>query len=269
MDKELFRKSVFDVIDELRAIGYELPEMLKRRDPREPGRDDKERYEDRLLMVIRRQFKKQRELITARLEQNFPSRKDLPPIPIDDLINSEGDDEFMAQLIRVISLSTVGGVDLFKNAISVGLDYSLINDEALQWARDYSYELIKGTSQTTRNFVSDAITRFIDTPGFTLGDIAQQLEGIFSLDRAQMIAVTETTRAFAEGQTMAGNELLKQFPDVRVTETWFTNNDDRVCAVCGPLNGEEVDLGKGFSHGGQRPPAHPRCRCWTQVRTRI
>jgi len=273
MDKELFRKAVFDVIDELHALGYDLPETLKRRDPREPGRDEKERFEDRLLMVIRRLFKKQKAAIIARLEQNFPGRKDLSPIPLDDLINGNGDDELMAQLIRVISLSAVGGVNLFSDMVSIGLDYSLIKDEALRYARDHAYDLIglstEGIDATTRDLVSNAITRFIETPGTTLGDITRQLEDVFSLNRAQMIAVTETTNAFAMGQQIAGEALLAQFPDVRVVKKWYTNNDDRVCPICAPLNGEEVDIKDNFSHGGANPPAHPRCRCWTHVRTRI
>lgn len=275
MDRVQFRKAVFDVIDELASIGYELPEMLKRRDAREPGRDEKERFEDRLMMIMRRYFNKMRSHILERIELAFPNRKDaaIPPIPIDDLINGMDDDEFMAELIRVVSFSSIGGVNLAKENITLGLDYTTINDRALSWARDYSYELIDknrgGIDKTTRDMVSNAIQRFVDTPGFTLRDVAVQLEPAFSVDRARMIAVTETTRAFAEGQQIVADELHNQFPDVRVTKTWFTNNDDRVCDICGPVDGEEVDYDQPFSNGLNSPPAHPNCRCWTSVRTRI
>lgn len=263
------------MIDELSAIGYELPEMLKRRDPNEPGRDEKELYEDRMMAVIRRHFKRQRDKIRDRLEQNFPNRKDaaIPPIPIDDLINGDEDDAFMAELVRAISFSSIGGVNLLKQKLTIGLDYTLVNDKALLWSRDYAYDLISrstgGIDKTTRDLVSNAISRFVDTPGFSIGDVMRELEAVFSMDRARMIAVTETTRAFAEGQQMVANELHAQFPDVRVTKTWFTNNDDRVCQICGPVHNEEVDYDKNFSNGLFNPPGHPRCRCWTDVRTRI
>ena len=37
--------------------------------------------------------------------------------------------------------------------------------------------------------------------------------------------------------------------------TWYTRQDERVCPICRPLNGESVTV------IGRRPPAHPRCRC--------
>ncbi|WP_017602198.1 phage minor head protein [Nocardiopsis lucentensis] len=53
---------------------------------------------------------------------------------------------------------------------------------------------------------------------------------------------------------------------------WFTRADERVCPICRPLNGKVIASGRGFSSdtadwqgiGGQ-PPAHWRCRCYTQV----
>ena len=276
MDRKQLRAAVFGVIDELDRLGYPLPESLKRRDPREPGRDLKESVEDRLQMIIRRYFKRQQARIVERLEQYFPQRKDigdLPPIPIDDIISGEDDDELMADLIRVIGLATRGGVNLFKESITIGFDYTAVNEEALSFARDYSYELINknkgGIDQKTRDTVSTSLQRFIDTPGLTLGDIASDLSDIFGVDRARMIAVTETTRAFAEGNKIAGQALAKEFPDVEVVKTFFTNVDDRVCDLCSPLDGLEVDINEDFPGGYGKPPIHPNCRCWTSVSTRI
>jgi hypothetical protein len=72
------------------------------------------------------------------------------------------------------------------------------------------------------------LQRFIDTPGLTLGDIVSDLSDIFGVDRARMIAVTETTRAFAEGNRLAGLQLKEEYPDVKVIKRWYTNNDDKV-----------------------------------------
>ena len=273
MDRRQFRAAVFGVIDELHDLGYPLPESLKRRDKREPGRDLKESIEDRLQMIIRRYFKRQQARIMERLEQNFPQRKNVgfPPVPIDDLINGEEDDELMAEIIRVIGLATQGGVNLFKDSITIGMDYTAINQGALDFARTYAYDLINkakgGIDKLTRDTVSNAIQRFVDTPGFTLGDIARDLSDVFSVNRARMIAVTETTRAFAEGNRLAGLELKKEFPDVKVIKQFFTNMDDRVCELCGPNDGKEVEIDEEFPNGD--PPLHPQCRCWIQTTTRI
>jgi len=275
MDSRLeLRLAIGEIIDQLSAMGYEIPDSLKRRDRREPGRLEKERMEDRLFMVMRRHFKKQLTQLKERLEQNYPSRKNagIPPIPIDDIINGEDDDEYVASVIRVIGLSAAGGVNLFKENISLGIDYTLINDKALDWARNYTYDLIGkrtgGIDATTREAVSNAIQRFVDTPGFTIGDAVDQLSSYFNDTRARMIATTEITRAYGHGNQIAAEKLKEDFPDVRVVKIWHTNNDDRVCDICGPLEGKEVEIDEDFD-GIDDPPAHVNCRCWTTVNTKI
>jgi rubredoxin len=63
-----------------------------------------------------------------------------------------------------------------------------------------------------------------------------------------MIAVTETTRVFAEG-----NKLAWDSTGVVSGSKWQTANDDLVCPICGPLNEQVTD---------DEPPAHVNCRCW-------
>ena len=269
----MLRSAIDDVIDQLVSAGYDLPASLKRRDRREPGRLEKEQMEDRLYMLFKRRFKKQLTALRERLEHNYPSKKDnsIPPIPIDDIINGEEDSEFVADLIRVISSSAVGGVSLFKQSVNIGMDYTMINDRALEWAQTYSYNLIGkatgGIDATTRNMVSNVISRFVDTPGFTIGDAINQLSETFGETRARMIAVTEITRAYAQGNQIAGEELKKEFPDVKVTKTWFTDGD--ACEICRSLEGKEVEIEEEFDAGIYDPPAHVNCGCWTQTRTRI
>lgn len=269
------RLAIGEIVDQLTEMGYEMPDSLKRRDKREPGRLEKERMEDRLFMVMRRHFKKQLAQLKERLIQNYPSRKDsgIPPIPIDDIINGEDDDEYVASVIRVIGLSAVGGMNLFKENINLGIDYTLINDRALDWARNYTYDLISkhtgGIDATTREAVSGAIQRFVDTPGFTIGDAIDQLSNYFSDERARMIATTEITRAYGQGNQIAAEKLKEDFPDITVVKTWHTNNDDRVCDICGPLEGKEVSVDEDFDTEIDEPPAHINCRCWTTMSTKI
>jgi hypothetical protein len=75
---------------------------------------------------------------------------------------------------------------------------------------------------------------------------------------------------------MSGQDLKKEFPDVRVIKTWFTNNDAIVqaCPVCWPLHEQTVDIDEMFVNANlglefERPKAHPRCRCWMNTTTRI
>ena len=161
----------------------------------------------------------------------------------------------------------------------------------LEWLDSYSFELIRDLDQTTQDALRGAIQRWAQN-GLPLGDLVDELVtlGIWSRERAELIASTEITRAYAQGQIRA----WQQTGVVR-SMRWNTANDERVCPICGPLGGLEIgedgaipgsigqqlaggivtELGSPFLHPGgngragrfegrtyEAPPAHPRCRCW-------
>ena len=139
----------------------------------------------------------------------------------------------------------------------IGVDWSLVAEDAAQWASQYSYNLVTNLTDTTRRVLQEKVTQFIREPGRTIGDLTKDLlEAGFSETRAQMIAVTETTRAFAEGEKLAVAQ-AREYGFVMVA-IWHTNRDELVCQICAPADGKpegEWGLATG-------PPAHPRCRCW-------
>lgn len=84
--------------------------------------------------------------------------------------------------------------------------------------------------------------------------------------RAEMIARTETMSALNQGRHQLRLQLVEDgvLPkDQRVR--WRTGQDERVCDICGPADGEEVELGEEFSTGVETAPAHPSCRCITTL----
>ena len=106
---------------------------------------------------------------------------------------------------------------------------------------------------------------FVSTPGFTIGDATRMLP--FTKQRAQRIAVTEITRAYAEGQLRVAEQLMEDYPDLRTVRTWYTNNDGLVCPVCRQMNEVTVLADRKFPPlGFDAPPAHPNCRCWMRTR---
>jgi len=148
-------------------------------------------------------------------------------------------------------------------AVAVGVDFdiALINVAAAEWAEGYSYELVSGLVDTTRKVVSRATRRFIETPGMTIGELRDLLKPAFGPVRAQMIAVSETTRAYSAATNIYQRMLIAQgLPMVRI---WNTAADERVCPVCGPLEGQPESVWAGRFPGG--PPAHTNCRCWTTL----
>lgn len=261
------RSLVVTYTDVLRARGYALPDELKLRDKREPHRKEKLAMEDRLTVATKRHFKRQAERIRNYAEMYNPDRKVVIPRDwVDDAIDWE-DEEWERDLIILLTQAAKNGIIIFQEQVLLGMDYTLTNAEAAKWAKRYVGELIKGVDDTTKQVVRSAVREFVETPGFTIGDLMRQLP--FSEQRAMTIAITETTRAYAEGQMLAGQALKEEYPDVRIVKTWFVNNDDLVCPICAPLNGVSAGLEESFPGGIQQPPAHVNCRCWISTGTKL
>ena len=96
------------------------------------------------------------------------------------------------------------------------------------------------------------------TEGIQLGESVTKLSkrltdrvDMIGKTRATTMARTETINAFTQGAELryaqAGIEKME----------WLTANDDRVCPICGPLDGTVFSIKS--SH--PRPPIHPNCRC--------
>jgi hypothetical protein len=145
----------------------------------------------------------------------------------------------------------------------IGVDWALVAEAAAQWAGQYSYDLVRGLNDTTQRVLREAVTRFVREPGRTLGDLAKDLEPYFGERRAEVIAVTEATRAFAEGEYRSVQ--VAQLAGFNLRAVWQTNADELVCSLCGPLNGQPSERWEQLSPGIDvlnAPPRHPRCRCW-------
>jgi len=260
--------AVYTAADWLELHGIQQ-DAIKRRDRREPGRRRKEEAEQRLAYAMRRYWRGQAARIRARMEAYYPDRKSIKSGLYDDLGNDQDEARILMELMR----AAMDGVALFGELTKIGLDYTLVHVEESRWAREYGYTLIRDINETTLKMLREVVSGFIETPGMTIGNLVSMLP--YSQQRALTIGVTEITRAYATSTEIAGKQLQREFPDVQVIKTWWTNNDDRVCLLCGPFNGIPVLIGEGFTTDGDKslgvpyPPIHPNCRCWISTTTRI
>jgi hypothetical protein len=100
-------------------------------------------------------------------------------------------------------------------------------------------------------------------------DAAQKYAAKQHRQRAFTIATTEMAFAYNKGADEGMKQAQEQSLIGKVKKVWSTAADERVCEICGGLEGKEIDMGgdfefKGYSlYSGQKqtPPAHPRCRC--------
>lgn len=186
--------------------------------------------------------------------------------------------------------------------LGASVSFSTTNPRAVQWARTQSSRLITNvtneTREAVRTVIGDAIEHGIpprtaarvirDQVGLTPGqsaavvrryerliadgrsvDEAGRAAGRYSAKllkyRGEVIARTETIRSSTEGQ----QELWRQAVDRGLIDrdtkrVWIVTDDDRLCPICEPMDGQEVGLEEAFESDGERalvPPIHPQCRC--------
>lgn len=138
-------------------------------------------------------------------------------------------------------------------------DWAQINAVARAWAREHTFELVTGITDTTRAIYQEQVDAWLAS-GEPLSALSAALEPYLGAVRAERVAVTEVTRLYAEGNLLAWRE-----SGVVEEVMWMTAEDDIVmeCPICWPLNGltEALAVRDGFGGYGA-PPAHVRCRCW-------
>lgn len=139
----------------------------------------------------------------------------------------------LALLLPRMESMAITGVDRTLDALAkVGLafDNALAHEAAAAWARAHTDEILQQLQTTTEGSVGQILENWIATPEATRGQLEDALRQILddNAQRAEMIATTESTRAFAAGENLAYREA-------------------------------------GLPGMVFPPPGHPRCRCWTRT----
>lgn len=152
-------------------------------------------------------------------------------------------------------------------AVSGQMDaFELINQVVLDWVDSYYIDPDGAVYGSVPNLNLTSRTRFAAVfRDWQRGELGGRADGLpqlinaltptFGPDRAEAIAVTETTRVFVQAGRLAeaNNPATAGF-------RWLTSADEQVCSVCGPHHGEVRRKNEGYG-GGADIPAHPRCRC--------
>lgn len=138
--------------------------------------------------------------------------------------------------------------------------WGLTLEAVADWVDQYSFNLARGITSTTRDLVAGKIADWV-TSGESINKLIKDLEPALGLWRAKAIATTEVTKAFAVSNIAAWNQ-----SGVITRMRWNTTKTD-VCPICQSVDGLVVQInGSGFNPDGaegvQHPPAHVGCRCW-------
>lgn len=178
-----------------------------------------------------------------------PDLSKIPPSFWDDLSS-----EYNAAIRPTLEAIMLEHIQQRIRETDIGVDFAEANARAADWAKQYTFELVKGITDNTQRVLRTEIEDFY-RDSRTIQDLERSISPLFGPVRAEMIAVTETTRAAAEGEAVFEDELRKLGLDT--VQIWQTSNDDIVCPICEPLN--LLQRGQGWN---EPPPAHVNCRCW-------
>lgn len=221
----------------------------------------------------------------------------MTPLDLEFWRNEES--ELWRSLEGLTMIALLQGMETAVNQLPPPLqalvDWDFTNRAAIQFLERFRLSTVTGITETTRQQTVEAIRQWMQS-GDELPSLITKLTPIFGAKRAEMIAVTEVTRVFAEG-----NMILWEGTRVVSGKRWQTANDEMVCPFCQPLHGQIVELRQDFrlspetmaqsdamralmgarwnpeaallranrmlsgvGTSAPAPPYHPRCRCWLQ-----
>ena len=156
--------------------------------------------------------------------------------------------------------SMADSLDFYKGRRSQFLEAAFSQPERLskiQFLYTRSFEELKGITNAMAQQVNRALADGMAHgrgPTVIARNIKNTIAGI-TKQRAELLARTEVINAHAEGQ-------LDSFEELGVTHVglmaeWSTAGDDRVCPLCGDLEGAIFTIAEARG----LIPRHPNCRC--------
>jgi hypothetical protein len=220
------------------------------------------KLEKRLAKDVGASLKKALALLRGRLQAEV-SEKAVSDIPNDPelwrLIRAEMSKALVPNA-RQIAQEVIG------YRTEVGIDMDRVNVQLLEFTRNYGGEWDKWFTPNTQEGLREALATWQESGlgkrGFP--DLVKALEEtLFSPERAQRIATTETTRVWDEANLIVDDALGLE------EQEWMAAGDEHMCDTpityagetyygCEDLNGKRFPL-----HEGPRPPSdtHVGCRC--------
>ena len=193
-------------------------------------------------------------------------------------------------ILTMIYYGGEAGAEALPDSIKILINWDVFNKEAVNYLRQYQLSWVNGISETTRKRATETIGAWIES-GETKPMLDKRLAVLFGETRAKTIATTEVTRIYARG-----NQLAWKASGIVSAQKWQTSQDEKVCALCGPLHDTIVGIDDVFAqsptdianspqmqaisddpearmakastlmrHAGAYvggPPRHINCRCW-------
>lgn len=214
----------------------------------DPLAREKDAAESVMRPVVQEYLDKLKARVIANTRQAASHARKASRIPgeLNDYLNYF-DDKFWQDMLDLLDASmrphiqdmaskgALEAAKVLRAKIGGGFDPAVFSTDAAEYAMKYTDKVLQKYNTTSRDGVGAILARWVGSEGATLQDLITALEQspVFSLARVEMTAITETTRAFAQGEMIAGEVLAK-----------------------------EAGVPFKSKGSGLEPPLHPNCRCW-------
>lgn len=178
----------------------------------------------------------------------------------------------IGKLAAAIARSYVGGMAFAGAEYALGINFTLKNPRAVAYQKDRGVELLKELNKTTKNDINELIINGLEH-GLSPQVIERSIRSLFvsyaatkrgKRSRAQLVAITETARAYSAGNY--GAILDASGTGLAFEKSWLIadSNADPHCTS----NADQgwIDFGAQHSSGAIHPPDHPNCRCVERYR---
>lgn len=215
---------------------------------------------------------------------------------IDQMIDILNEDALAGKKSGAEALSLLAEEDVASEILKTISNGEFYTSEALQERiSSRARQLATGYADYAEELVQKTLE---GTESLTANEIAKRLEEVMPRARAELIARNETLYAIRSGRLEQDEELAEKY-GLHVKLVWETSHDNKVCAICAGMQGQEVDLGSAFkdsfvagerlteeqlkkygiksddilswtqdswNDSGKITSSHPRCRCfWNEV----
>jgi len=208
----------------------------------DPNGDAKDRDEARVARIMRVE-------LNGHLDRIMAELGDPPDINKLDLAFWTAEQAIIITALRPqIERMVLAGAQTTFDLLPVQFDWALAAEDAIAFAQEYTFRLVgapgdtgRSLTATTRRVLQRKVSAYVENPT-TIGQLRDELfTAGFSKTRANAIAVTEVTRAYARGEEIAAKH--SQEAGLELEPIWNTLRDELVCPICGPNDGKRKSAG--------------------------
>lgn len=230
----------------------------------EEGRESANRLDDGYEIQIAEDLKAIGQRVVEAINWDMPNAQAL--IAASEKGREELNSTLNRMLVEAFALGVTNGKEAAKLVAPVTkadatllTNWDMPNEDVLAWAENQfavsqrGAALLPGLQATEANRIRQLMAGYVEdkrSQRWLINRLVGET-GLYTRNRARLIARTEVTNMYAQGNLIAwGNRGVKEY-------SWRTRFDERVCEICGPLHQQHYDLDSNIY-----PPAHVACRCW-------